>query len=736
MTLNGHTPTEEDTNTHSACSSAENQEETITTSAQKNPDGEQLTTTTTTTQGIVPRDGQLLDAVLPIRAETPSLGVPKLLMKIKEANPDWQLSEKRLRKFLNSNLFTQSAERLNNHHHQNSRLTDSSSNPIRAPTEPMWLPNYAWERDWEAASVEQSPNEPTSSLDDTLLLECRQRSVKIEPVRFPASNKGSGLIAKDYLPKGTQVLKEDAFVWVPPTKNISRSVMSGQSCAFCGRAFSMQRTKAQPSCPHHPPPGSKEAIAAQQLMVTTSTSLTTGGGGQSVVTEKPAGPEPCYMRYCTRVCAQRSVDYFGPLVCPQRNPEYMQLLRFTDAEDFRGAHMVFKLFARMLIANESGEIATDPLFKPEIPSQSSEQKLPNNGDPTPNNGHTEETSHQEPATNGSDDPNSPIVGSANNTNNNKKHKKTKSKKKALINQVPESTGPSVKFEETYSRIRGLATMSDRARREKYHGGGHLGSHFADVRYGQMWRNGWHAVIKALHINTGYRPQNSATATTVESNDTQSSSSTEAFWDSFWKRRLDPQSIAHYFGLKSFLEFVGKTSLNREADHGLYLLHARFNHSCEPNAVVLKHPGSEDIHKSAPSTIYVMTRKDIAKDEEITLSYINPDLSLDARRRKLFEDYLFSCFCTRCRKELEEEEERKHYMELMSKMDNNLNNDEIYNQNSNNLTTTTTPNTNNPNNLSLKQRLKLQPTPTSTTEIETTEEEGRVDSDNDMGFSCF
>ncbi|POW14826.1 hypothetical protein PSTT_02658 [Puccinia striiformis] len=626
------------------------------------------TTTTTTTQGIVPRDGQLLDAVLPIRAETPSLGVPKLLMKIKEANPDWQLSEKRLRKFLNSNLFTQSAERLNNHHHQNSRLTDSSSNPIRAPTEPMWLPNYAWERDWEAASVEQSPNEPTSSLDDTLLLECRQRSVKIEPVRFPASNKGSGLIAKDYLPKGTQVLKEDAFVWVPPTKNISRSVMSGQSCAFCGRAFSMQRTKAQPSCPHHPPPGSKEAIAAQQLMVTTSTSLTTGGGGQSVVTEKPAGRNHVT---CAIVLG---------------NPEYMQLLRFTDAEDFRGAHMVFKLFARI---------------------QSSEQKLPNNGDPTPNNGHTEETSHQEPATNGSDDPNSPIVGSANNTNNNKKHKKTKSKKKALINQVPESTGPSVKFEETYSRIRGLATMSDRARREKYHGGGHLGSHFADVRYGQMWRNGWHAVIKALHINTGYRPQNSATATTVESNDTQSSSSTEAFWDSFWKRRLDPQSIAHYFGLKSFLEFVGKTSLNREADHGLYLLHARFNHSCEPNAVVLKHPGSEDIHKSAPSTIYVMTRKDIAKDEEITLSYINPDLSLDAR------------------KELEEEEERKHYMELMSKMDNNLNNDEIYNQNSNNLTTTTTPNTNNPNNLSLKQRLKLQPTPTSTTEIETTEEEGRT-----------
>lgn len=546
----------------------------------------------------------------------------------------------------------------------------------------MWLPNYAWEKDWEAASVDHSPNEPVSSLDDTLLLECRQRSVKIEPVRFPSSNKGSGLIAKDYLPKGTQVMKEDAFVWVPPTKNMSRSVMSGQSCAFCGRAFTMQRTKAQPACPHHPAPGSKEAIAAQQLMVTTSTSLTTGG--QSV-TEKPAGPEPCYMRYCTRVCAQRSVDYYGPLVCPQKNPEYMQLLRFTDAEDFRGAHMVFKMFARMLIANESGEIASDPAFKPEQPKAI----IPNGA--SMNNGESE--SHEP---NGSDDPTTAAGG------NKKPTKKAKSKKKSLANQPPPSTGTSVKFEETYSRIQGLATMSDRARREKYHGGGHLGSHFADVRYGQMWRNGWHAVIKALHINTGYRPPASD----------QEASSTDAFWSTFWKRRLDPETIAHYFGLKSFLEFVGKTSLNREADHGLYLLHARFNHSCDPNAVVLKHPGSEDIHKSAPSTIYVMTRKEIAKDEEVTLSYINPDLSLDSRRRKLFEDYLFSCFCSRCRKELEEEEERKHYRELLDKMGPN---GDLYHPNLS-------------SNHSLKHRIS-QPPP------ETTTEEG-VDSNDDMSFSCF
>ncbi|OAV89141.1 hypothetical protein PTTG_07843 [Puccinia triticina 1-1 BBBD Race 1] len=677
MTANGHSTTPETSSSANEQDPGQHEE---TPAAENSPADEK-----TSAQAVVPHDGQLLDAVLPIRAKTPSLGVPKLLAKIKESNPEWQLSEKRLRKFLNSNLFPRSNEK--NTSSTTNRLADPSSPQLRSPSEPMWLPNYAWEKDWEAASVEHSPSEPISSLDDTLLLECRQRSVKIEPVRFPASNKGSGLIAKDYLAKGAQVIKEDAFVWVPPTKNISRSVMSGQSCAFCGRAFSMQRTKAQPSCPHHPAPGSKEAIAAQQLMVTTSTSLTTGG--QSV-TEKPAGPEPCYMRFCTRVCAQRSVDYFGPLVCPQKNPEYMQLLRFTDAEDFRGAHMVFKMFARMLIANESGEIATNPAFQPEL------SKPVPSGDSV----HNGESESQEP--NGSDDP-----VSAAGTNNPKKHKKTKSKKKSLANQIPPSTGPSVKFEEVYSRVQGLATMSDRARREKYHGGGHLGSHFADVRYGQMWRNGWHAVIKALHINTGYRPQ--------PSDPNLQAPSTDSFWDSFWKRRLDPDTIAHYFGLKSFLEFVGKTSLNREADHGLYLLHARFNHSCDPNAVVLKHPGSEDIHKSAPSTIYVMARKDIAKDEEITLSYVNPELSLDARRRKLFEDYLFSCFCSRCRKELEAEEERKHYQDLMEKMRPACN-DELYHPN---LST---------NNHSLKNRISQPPAATTTT--------GEDDDDQDMSFSCF
>ncbi|CAH7668121.1 hypothetical protein BY996DRAFT_4579807 [Phakopsora pachyrhizi] len=579
----------------------------------------------------VPSNHQLLEAILPIRSSAPTLGVPKLLNRLKELNPNWQLSEKRLRKFLNlnPNLSPQAAR------HQ-VRLTP------RPPCEPMWIPDYSWEKDWEAASAENSSTEPSSSLDDTILLECRQRSVKVEPVRFPANNKGSGLISKDYMPRGTQIIKEDAFVWVPPTKNLSRSVISGQNCAFCGRSFSMQRTKNQPHCPHHPAPGSKEAIASQQLVATTSTSMTTGS--QSV-TERPAGPEPCYMRYCTRVCAQKSVEFYGPLVCPQKNPEYMQLIRYSDSEEFRAAHMVFKLFARMLISNESGEISQDPCFelqdtKDQSSGHTSEQALKAVANRVEvREPEAEVTGTEEPVTNGT-----------------KKSKRSKAKKKVGINSsIPEAIGTSVEFEKIFKRIQGLATISDRARREKFSGNGHLGSHFTDARYGQMWRSGWHTVIKALHLDTGYRPRPSTNNNHLLSSST---SSTDTFWESFWKRRLKPEIIANYFGLRSFLEFIGKTALNREADHGLYLLHSRFNHSCEPNAMVLKHPGSEEIHKSSPSTIYVISKKEISKDEEITLSYVNPDLPLETRRKKLFEDYLFSCFCSRCRRELQEEEQRQ------------------------------------------------------------------------------
>ncbi|EGG02061.1 uncharacterized protein MELLADRAFT_78855 [Melampsora larici-populina 98AG31] len=545
-----------------------------------------------------PTNNQLLDAILPIRSEAPTLGVPKLLSRLKALNPSWQLSEKRLRKFLNSNP---------NLSAQTSNLGQARSSP-RVPSEPIWLPDYAWDKDWEAASADNSSTEPVSSLDDVLLLECRQRSVKVEPVRFPESNKGSGLIAKANYPKGTQIIKEDAA--------LSRSVISGQSCAFCGRAFSTQRTKSQPTCPHHPAPGSKEAIAAQQLVTTTSTSLATGS--QSV-TEKPAGPEPCYMRYCTRVCAQRSVDYYGPLVCPQKNPEYMQVIRLADSEEFRGAHMVFKIFARMLIANETGEISPNPSF---VPPQREESEV--------KNGTVNPELEQDPI--GSDDP-------ALNTRHNNKNKKAKAKKK-VMNVTPEWTGPSVEFEKIVKRLEGLATVSERARRDRLHGGGHLASHFTDVRFGQLWRNGWHVVTRALHLDTGYRPA----PTESETN------STDGFWATFWKRRLNTETIAHYFGFRGFLEYLGKAALNRETDHGLYLLHARFN--------PLKHPGSEELHKIAPSTIYVIAKRDIQQDEEITISYINPELCLEARRKKLFDDYLFSCFCSRCRRELKEEEVKR------------------------------------------------------------------------------
>lgn len=82
--------------------------------------------------------------------------------------------------------------------------------------------------------------------------------------------------------------------------------------------------------------------------------------------------------------------------------------------------------------------------------------------------------------------------------------------------------------------------------------------------------------------------------------------------------------------------------------GLYALGSAVNHSCEPNAALLKRPGVRD------STTAVLALRDIAPGEEVTISYIDESAPLEERRADL-ADYQFVCRCARCVAEEEEEE---------------------------------------------------------------------------------
>ena len=76
--------------------------------------------------------------------------------------------------------------------------------------------------------------------------------------------------------------------------------------------------------------------------------------------------------------------------------------------------------------------------------------------------------------------------------------------------------------------------------------------------------------------------------------------------------------------------------------GLFTLTARLNHSCQPNAAVQAQVFM-DCH------IDVVALENIARDEEITISYLGPvrNAPTARRRRELRAKYLFECACPLC-----------------------------------------------------------------------------------------
>lgn len=65
--------------------------------------------------------------------------------------------------------------------------------------------------------------------------------------------------------------------------------------------------------------------------------------------------------------------------------------------------------------------------------------------------------------------------------------------------------------------------------------------------------------------------------------------------------------------------------------------ALINHSCRPNAH----------HLSEGPELVVRSCRKIARNEEITISYIDPTQCFEERQRELFTAYAFTCKCYRC-----------------------------------------------------------------------------------------
>lgn len=74
--------------------------------------------------------------------------------------------------------------------------------------------------------------------------------------------------------------------------------------------------------------------------------------------------------------------------------------------------------------------------------------------------------------------------------------------------------------------------------------------------------------------------------------------------------------------------------------------ALINHSCSPNAH----------HLSEGPELVLRSCRRIAKNEEITISYIDPTQSFEERQKALFTAYAFDCQCCRCTEGFEEQGE--------------------------------------------------------------------------------
>ena len=114
------------------------------------------------------------------------------------------------------------------------------------------------------------------------------------------------------------------------------------------------------------------------------------------------------------------------------------------------------------------------------------------------------------------------------------------------------------------------------------------------------------------------------------------------------------SDKHQAYMEQLAKALGRQELDRNMDHeieervapvvaGLFALTARINHDCVPNAEIQSQV-FVDCH------IDLVATRDIAVNEEITISYlgpVRPSTSTARRRRELRAKYLFDCCCSHC-----------------------------------------------------------------------------------------
>ncbi|KAH9914053.1 SET domain-containing protein [Epithele typhae] len=218
-----------------------------------------------------PSEDNLKAALLALKADNPTLGVPKIHGLLTSAHPEWTVSEKRTRKVL-----------------QSAGLVQTSAASGAAPGQVF----------------------PTSRLIDGL--DVARWTSKVE-VHFFGKAKGKGLVAREAIPEGEVIWKEDPFVLAPEWE-IYDMQMSSRACGHCSTL-----------------------LTASALVVPCATS---------------SSSTPCPVHFCSRLCLQRAGRAHPPL-CASRNPASAPLLHFARRNQWMALHALAQATARVLAAHEA-----------------------------------------------------------------------------------------------------------------------------------------------------------------------------------------------------------------------------------------------------------------------------------------------------------------------------------------------------------------------------------------------
>ncbi|WVF66642.1 hypothetical protein IAT40_001383 [Kwoniella sp. CBS 6097] len=261
-----------------------------------------------------PSDGDLQSAATALRESHPSLGIVKLLAQLKIDHPEWQVSEKRFRKFLPTTSGCSSGA--------GAGLSGSSSGKDASQAGP------SQNSEGEKILIAQTGFDP--SLDVGAI------APKIKAKMF-AGGKGKGLVAKEKLLGGEMVWQEEPWV-VTPDPGLYPYLNSRQMCSQCFNLFERPAPPMSVPCNYCP-----EAHFCNRLCYAKAR-----GSASSSAPSSSSSPASSH----SHIGGGGHHD----LLCPGQNKDAASLLSFIKQKGTRSLDAVARIIALWRGEREWGDM--------------------------------------------------------------------------------------------------------------------------------------------------------------------------------------------------------------------------------------------------------------------------------------------------------------------------------------------------------------------------------------------